>query len=294
MSDTIIEKIAGKIKEDFLESENDYIVLVFGAEGEGKSNFAFHLAKHVDPDFDINNVVFSKKQWRKAANNFDPESAIVADEGVNIISSLDVHSKEQKRIIKKVTKMRAHRFLHIYCLSTPELLDKRYFVKHRMQERGVSVVRVPKRGRFYWYGRNNGAVQQIRKMILSRSKDFSWSDISVSPKSSSFPDYEAHHEEFSQAYRDKKFKYENVDMEEEEDAAPDLDKKTMIKWVLINSYSTRDDLTYQKIARVFDTKEHYIKKIARELRTDGVRTFSRGTNNKLNGADNKKNNKVTS
>ncbi|RLC97615.1 MAG: hypothetical protein DRI46_12715 [Chloroflexi bacterium] len=104
----------------------DYVVLVDGVEGSGKSGLAMTLAYYLDPTLSVDNVVFTPEQFIKAVDNSRPGQAIVWDEFVLGGLSDDALKQIQTTIIKKLVTIRKKR-LYIFLLIPYIFMLRPYF-----------------------------------------------------------------------------------------------------------------------------------------------------------------------
>lgn len=127
------------LKEYFLDEvykdlrlDNDRVIIIEGDEGTGKSSFAFSLAKYIDPNFCLDNVVFTPEQFIDNFNNSDKYRAIVWDEAVTGLYSMDFMSKTQGKLIKMFTTARKKNLFLIIVIANIDMLAK-YMGNHRVK-----------------------------------------------------------------------------------------------------------------------------------------------------------------
>jgi hypothetical protein len=206
-----IKQICKQIKKEFLKKDLDFILIIVGGEGSGKSNCGFCFDDEIDPFFSISNVVFSREQHDTANDCLPPGSVLDSDEGVNVICKSETNKGVQINTVKKITMSRYKRLFRVYKVSDPNTLHK-YLVRHRLQERNTGVIHITERGKFEWLTRK--AINLMRKKLLTASLEFSWTDIKGKTIRGTFENYEKIYPEFSKAYRKKKEKaIENIGKE---------------------------------------------------------------------------------
>lgn len=66
--------------QHLLDSEYDNYTMIFGDEGVGKTVLALQMAYYMDADFDVDNIVFTAKQFKRAVEELPRGSSIVWDE----------------------------------------------------------------------------------------------------------------------------------------------------------------------------------------------------------------------
>jgi len=108
----------------------DYVVLVDGVEGSGKSGFAITCAYYLDRTFNHERIVFTPEQFIKAVDNSKPGQAIVWDEFVLGGLSDDALKQIQTTIIKKMVTIRKKR-LYIFLVIPYIFMLRPYFAVGR-------------------------------------------------------------------------------------------------------------------------------------------------------------------
>lgn len=129
-------------KKDF-----DYLLIVDGEEGSGKSVFSMQLAKILDPNFCLSQVVFTPKEFIKAIVDAKPHSCIVFDEAFTGLSSRSSLSEVNQLLVSLMMEMRQKNLFVIVVMPTFFMLD-RYVILHRA--RGLFHVYLHGLNRGYW------------------------------------------------------------------------------------------------------------------------------------------------
>ena len=157
-----------KIIPGLEKKDKDYFVAIDGMEGSGKSTLAFQVAKHVDPSFNLDRVVFNAEDFRQAIYKAKKGQAIVFDEAFTGLSSRSALSGINRALVGLMMQMRQKNLFVIIVLPTFFLLDK-YVALWRC--RGLIHVYESggRRGYFRVFGR------RLKKMLyLSGSKTYSY------------------------------------------------------------------------------------------------------------------------
>jgi hypothetical protein len=111
-----------------LNTSYDVFGLIFGLEGAGKSELAMQIGAFTDPNFDLDNVVFTSQQFKDAVTDLPPGSTIVWDEADEVS---DHHASKKVKLLKKFSK-RMRKENKVCVLVQPVLFDQnRYWVMHR-------------------------------------------------------------------------------------------------------------------------------------------------------------------
>lgn len=108
----------------------DFVGLVIGDEGTGKTELTEQLALYYDPEFNLDKYVYSIEQFDAAVDSAAPYSCILWDESDEIDSS---NMRKILVAIKRKFKRIRSKNLFIW-LVTPTFFDlNKYFVMHRVQ-----------------------------------------------------------------------------------------------------------------------------------------------------------------
>ena len=99
----------------------DYIALVCGNPGTGKSNFAQNCAKYCDPDFNIKKIAFNFLEFDKITNECEPNSAIILDESFADMNTRASRGTDFTNIINKLQLIRQKNLYVFLCL--PNFFD---------------------------------------------------------------------------------------------------------------------------------------------------------------------------
>jgi len=163
-----IKANAKGIKTTITKYDLDWVHITDGYEGTGKTTFTWNLCKAVDPGFNPKQIVFTEDQFRYAIKTSKPGQALMLDEGALLLFKRDAMTKENKKVIRLLTTIRAHNlFLAINAPDFLNLLDK-YVIQHRVR----SVARVVKRGWVWWFTK-----PQIPLITINnKTKKYDWPD----------------------------------------------------------------------------------------------------------------------
>lgn len=124
------EQLTTKVKPQVMKKDFDYLFLVDGMEGSGKSVFAMQIAKVLDPYFDLSNIVFTPDQFITAVTTAKKYSCIVFDEAFTGMSSRASLSEINQLMVSLMMEMRQRNLFVIIVLPTIFMLDK-YVALHR-------------------------------------------------------------------------------------------------------------------------------------------------------------------
>ena len=128
----IIKEQLDKVKKRVLTKDRDFVFVIDGEEGSGKSVLGLQLAKYLDPEFNLDKVVFNSDSFLKIIK--DPKTkkgaCIVLDEAYNAASARGSLSEINRAMIGVATEMRQKNLFVIMILPTFFDLDK-YFALWR-------------------------------------------------------------------------------------------------------------------------------------------------------------------
>lgn len=164
-----LQTLKKAIKDDW-----DFIFLVDGYEGSGKSVIAQQCAYVCDSTFNIDRIVFNHEDFRKAVLHSNKYEAIIFDEAYTDLSSSSTLTAINRSLCGMLTEIRQKNlFIFIVC---PSFFDiTRYVAVHRSQflihcktEAGFS------RGHYKVYTRDKKKV-----LYLLGKKTYSYSEKTV-------------------------------------------------------------------------------------------------------------------
>jgi hypothetical protein len=130
--DRIIRQELSKVKERVLTKDRDFVAVIDGEEGVGKSVLAQQLASFLDPDFNLDNIVFNSDDFMKRIK--DPKikkgACIVLDEAFNAANNRASLTEVNRAMIGVASEMRQRNLFVFMVLPSFFDLDK-YFALWR-------------------------------------------------------------------------------------------------------------------------------------------------------------------
>ena len=156
------------VKVSVKKKDVDYVLIVDGEEGSGKSVFAFQKAKVLDPNFDLNQICFTPQEFVKAIVNAKPYSCVVFDEAFTGLSSRAALSEVNKLLINLMMEMRQKNLFVIIVMPTIFMLDK-YAVLHRAK--GLFHVHLKNGKRGFWRYFNR---KRLKKLYFNGKKFYDY------------------------------------------------------------------------------------------------------------------------
>ena len=121
-----------KVRNMVLKKDRDWVTVIDGEEGVGKSVLAQHIAKYLDPNFGLDKLVFTADDFIKAIKSPDNKkgTAIVLDEAFNAANARSSMSEVNRSMAGVATEMRQKNLFIIIVLPSFFDLD-RYFALWR-------------------------------------------------------------------------------------------------------------------------------------------------------------------
>ena len=128
----IMREQLDKVRNKVLKKDRDWVCVVDGEEGVGKSVLAMQIARYLDPNFNLDKIVFTSDDFLKAIK--DPKTkkgdCILLDESFNAANNRSSLTEVNKSMIGVATEMRQKNLFIIMVLPSFFDLDK-YFALWR-------------------------------------------------------------------------------------------------------------------------------------------------------------------
>lgn len=128
--DPILEEQLKKVKRAVIKKDRDYVMVLDGEEGCGKSVLAMQIASYLDPKFNLDCVVFNADQFMKTIRTTRKHSCIVLDEAFNASNARASLSQVNRAMLGVATEMRQRNLFIIMVIPSFFDLDK-YFALWR-------------------------------------------------------------------------------------------------------------------------------------------------------------------
>ena len=188
--------IETKLKPKIKRKDFDWVWIVDGSEGSGKSVLAQQLAKIVDPTFDIDRMCMTPNEFTKAILGAKKGQCVVFDEAFTGLSSRASLTEMNKLLVSLMMEMRQKNLAVIIVMPTFFLLD-RYVALFRARGLFHVYLKAGKRGRWiYFNNRKKKLLYILGKKLFDYSK----------PKSQFRGRFSDQYTINEQAYRTKKGK----------------------------------------------------------------------------------------
>lgn len=133
-----------------VEQKWDGLFYFGGMEGAGKTTFALQVASYLDPNFNIENVVFDGESFVSACIKAKPKTAIVFDESYNVFNNRNHANKLTNKVISMLTMIRSKQLFIL--IVSPTFFDlSKYLIVHRSRAFINVYAKDMKRGFFSFY-----------------------------------------------------------------------------------------------------------------------------------------------
>ena len=249
--DETLTKNLDIIKYLINEKDFDWVHVVTGTEGSGKSTLGTELCYYIDPNFfNKDNVITTVNELKDRFRNAEKGTSILIDEGATMFFSRDSMKKETKEATQLLRGLRGKNCFICICMPDFFALDK-YIREHRV----CSLSRVVKRGRAWFYSKSKiqYMLQQSHSVF---SKNFNRSKWSNPNFKHSFPDLEPN---VKKKYLEMKEQIMNTyTSKTEKNKAPT--KRTIIVSMFKEGYDPKE------IARVVKSPLSYVREVRNEQR----------------------------
>jgi hypothetical protein len=162
--------IEEKIKPKIHKKDNDWVWIVDGPEGSGKSVLAQQLAKTIDPSFCNDRMCMTPREFTKAIVRAEKGQCVVFDEAFTGLSSRASLTEINKLIVSLMMEMRQKNLFVIIVMPTFFLLD-RYVALFRARGLFHVYLKNGKRGRWVYFNS-----KKKKLLYLKGKKLFSYSE----------------------------------------------------------------------------------------------------------------------
>ena len=158
-----IRQYLTEVKNLINEKDKDWVVLIDGYEGSGKSTLGQQLGKFVDPNLDLSRVCMTADEFKKAIMESKKGQCVIYDEAVTGLTAGDSISRIGKLLKSMMMQMRQKNLFVIVILPTVfELnsyaaLSRAKFLFHTYENNG-------KPGYYYCYNR------QLLRLLYLKGK----------------------------------------------------------------------------------------------------------------------------
>ena len=158
MDDGLYKQLNENVKPAVQKEDFDFVMVVDGEEGSGKSVLAFQIGKVLDPDLNMDNICFTADDFINAITKAKKNQCIIFDEGFSGLSSRASLSEINNLVISMMMEMRQKNLFVIIVMPSVFMLDK-YAVFHRAK--GLFHVYMDSNRRGFWRFFNKKAMKYL-------------------------------------------------------------------------------------------------------------------------------------
>lgn len=150
LMDNLVSEMHDNVRDHW-----DNIIMITGAEGTGKSNLAYYLAKSYDPNFSLQDgYVYDFETMVKKLNESDIQGSVLwCDEATELLGNRDWAKEENKALIKILKMMRSLNLTIILVIPDFGGIDtyvRDQRVRYILEAKIMSWENRPEKTRGYW------------------------------------------------------------------------------------------------------------------------------------------------
>lgn len=150
-----------KIKKNIDKKDKDFVLLIDGYEGSGKSTFAQHLGRYLDNSLSLSKICMTGDEFKQAIINAKKGECVIYDEAVTGLSSGDSITRIGRLLKSMMMQMRQKNLFVIIIMPTFFELNK-YAVLSRAKGLFHIYEKDGKRGFFVGYNRKDMKIMYLK------------------------------------------------------------------------------------------------------------------------------------
>lgn len=165
-----------KIKKLINSKDRDYVIIIDGEEGTGKSSFASQIAYYVDRTFNMDRMCLTPDDFKRKIADANKGQAVVFDEAYTGLASRTALSDINKSLVEMMMEMRKKNLFVILCIPSFFYLEK-YAALHRARALFHCYFKDGAPGRYLVYNQ-----KKMRQLYLVGKKKMSYNFPAVHKK----------------------------------------------------------------------------------------------------------------
>lgn len=118
------ERLEGKVKLELLKKDKDYVMIIDGYEGAGKSVLAQQVGMCVDKNLNLKRICMNPLEFRGAILQANKGECVIYDEALGGLSARGSLSEINKILVTLITEMRQKNLFVIVVLPSFFLLER--------------------------------------------------------------------------------------------------------------------------------------------------------------------------
>ena len=158
-----------KIEKLITKKDRDYVLIVDGEEGGGKSTIASQIAYCVDPTFEQKRMCLTPDEFVNAIQDAKKGQAVVFDEAFTGLASRHALGRINKLLVELMMEMRKKNLFVIICIPSVFYLEK-YVALHRARGLLHTYFSNGKPGQYFVYNQ-----KRLRQLYLFGKRKMSYS-----------------------------------------------------------------------------------------------------------------------
>lgn len=222
-----------KIKAKLKQKDRDFVYIVDGDEGAGKSVFSMQLCKTIDENFDLSKVCMTPEEFRNRILSSNKYEAILYDEAFTGLSSRTPLNEINNILVSLMMQMRQKNLFVVITLPSFFILDK-YAALWRARGLFHVYFKEGNRGRFVFFSK-----KKKKLLYILGKKFFNYGK----PKSNFYGRFYEQYIVNEQEYRIKKEEALNISTKLKTKSEKYLLQRNHVLAIIRKEY----DLTYQEI-----------------------------------------------
>jgi len=124
--DNVLKKELDKIKHAVIKKDRDYVMVIDGEEGSGKSVLAMQIAKYFDPNFDLDNICFNSDQFIDRLKKSPKFACVLLDEAYSSANARASITEVNRSLVGVSTEMRQQNLFVILVIPSFFDLDRHF------------------------------------------------------------------------------------------------------------------------------------------------------------------------
>ncbi len=169
MDNKLYTQLTTKVKPNIHKKDKDWVGVIDGGEGVGKSVLAMQIAKVLDPNFNLKKVCMTPNEFTTAIVKARKGDCIVFDEAFTGLSSRASLTEVNKIIVSLMMEMRQKNLFVLIVMPTFFLLDK-YVALWRAKGLFHVYLKKGKRGRWVYF---NNKKKKLLYILGKKLYDYS-------------------------------------------------------------------------------------------------------------------------
>ena len=186
------------------KDDMDYVMVIDGQEGSGKSALSSQVASYVDPSFNESRMCLTPRDFMEGITSAKKGQAVIFDESFTGLGSRYALSEVNKLMIQMMMEMRKKNLFVILNIPSVFYLEK-YVCLHRARALLHVYMKNGKRGRYLIYNQS-----KLKQLYLKGKKNMSYSWPKVKTLPQRFPkatpvDWKKYEDKKISALKQKKY-----------------------------------------------------------------------------------------